>query len=208
MHVNGIDPGFANDVLPLAMTSLSQRIDEVQAHGKQARNRSLGHIEGGEFKLRSADTISRQDGRNAEPLPGRRGLSARRVAAENALPQCVRPGPVPHVFADGMDGQVNEGGEQFRRRLAYRLQLAGKALAVPVVIAPAVVQKAFQRSHDHFLRRRRHHGLRCGDPDRPTRDRCGVRSAGFPAAMVPIFRARFPRIAEPSLDFVGVRHSG
>jgi 2,4-diaminopentanoate dehydrogenase len=30
MHVNGIDPGFANDVLPLAMTSLSQRIDEVR----------------------------------------------------------------------------------------------------------------------------------------------------------------------------------
>lgn len=30
MHVNGIDPGFANDVLPLAVTSLSQRIDEVR----------------------------------------------------------------------------------------------------------------------------------------------------------------------------------
>lgn len=30
MHINGIDPGFANDVLPLAMTSLSQRIDEVR----------------------------------------------------------------------------------------------------------------------------------------------------------------------------------
>ena len=30
LHVNGIDPGFANDVLPLAMTSLSQRIDEVR----------------------------------------------------------------------------------------------------------------------------------------------------------------------------------
>ena len=30
MHVNGIDPGFANDVLPLVMTSLSQRIDEVR----------------------------------------------------------------------------------------------------------------------------------------------------------------------------------
>src|SRR6478735_6433502 len=29
MHINGIDPGFANDVLPLVMTSLSQRIDEV-----------------------------------------------------------------------------------------------------------------------------------------------------------------------------------
>jgi hypothetical protein len=29
-HVNGIDPGFANDVLPLAMTSLSQRIDLVR----------------------------------------------------------------------------------------------------------------------------------------------------------------------------------
>jgi hypothetical protein len=28
--VNGIDPGFANDVLPLALTSLSQRIDEVR----------------------------------------------------------------------------------------------------------------------------------------------------------------------------------
>lgn len=27
LFVNGIDPGFANDVLPLAMTSLSQRID-------------------------------------------------------------------------------------------------------------------------------------------------------------------------------------
>jgi hypothetical protein len=30
MHVNGIDPGFANDVLPLVMTSLSRRIDEVR----------------------------------------------------------------------------------------------------------------------------------------------------------------------------------
>lgn len=30
MHVNGIDPGFANDVLPLVMTSLSQRIDHIR----------------------------------------------------------------------------------------------------------------------------------------------------------------------------------
>lgn len=30
LHVNGIDPGFANDVLPLSMTSLAQRIDEVR----------------------------------------------------------------------------------------------------------------------------------------------------------------------------------
>lgn len=30
LHVNGIDPGFANDALPLAMTSLSQRIDELR----------------------------------------------------------------------------------------------------------------------------------------------------------------------------------
>ncbi|GAA1481239.1 diacylglycerol kinase [Gordonia sinesedis] len=30
LYVNGIDPGFANDVLPLVMTSLSQRIDEVR----------------------------------------------------------------------------------------------------------------------------------------------------------------------------------
>jgi 2,4-diaminopentanoate dehydrogenase len=30
LHVNGIDPGFANDVLPLALTSLAQRIDEVR----------------------------------------------------------------------------------------------------------------------------------------------------------------------------------
>ncbi|HEY0776028.1 MAG TPA: diacylglycerol kinase, partial [Nocardioidaceae bacterium] len=30
LHVNGIDPGFANDVLPLALTSLCQRIDEVR----------------------------------------------------------------------------------------------------------------------------------------------------------------------------------
>ena len=30
LHINGIDPGFANDVLPLVMTSLSQRIDEVR----------------------------------------------------------------------------------------------------------------------------------------------------------------------------------
>ena len=30
LHINGIDPGFANDVLPLAMTSLSQRIDEIR----------------------------------------------------------------------------------------------------------------------------------------------------------------------------------
>ena len=30
VHVNGIDPGFANDVLPLSLTSLSQRIDEVR----------------------------------------------------------------------------------------------------------------------------------------------------------------------------------
>jgi hypothetical protein len=29
LHVNGIDPGFANDVLPLVMTSLSQRIDKI-----------------------------------------------------------------------------------------------------------------------------------------------------------------------------------
>jgi len=30
LHVNGIDPGFANDVLPLVMTSLSRRIDHVR----------------------------------------------------------------------------------------------------------------------------------------------------------------------------------
>ncbi len=30
LHVNGIDPGFANDVLPLVMTSLSQRIDHIK----------------------------------------------------------------------------------------------------------------------------------------------------------------------------------
>lgn len=30
MHINGIDPGFANDILPIVMTSLSQRIDEVR----------------------------------------------------------------------------------------------------------------------------------------------------------------------------------
>ena len=30
LHVNGIDPGFANDVLPLVMTSLSQRIDHIR----------------------------------------------------------------------------------------------------------------------------------------------------------------------------------
>lgn len=30
LHVNGIDPGFANDVLPLSLTSLSQQIDEVR----------------------------------------------------------------------------------------------------------------------------------------------------------------------------------
>jgi hypothetical protein len=30
LHVNGIDPGWANDVLPLALTSLSQRIDGVR----------------------------------------------------------------------------------------------------------------------------------------------------------------------------------
>ncbi|MFL6088696.1 MAG: diacylglycerol kinase [Aeromicrobium sp.] len=30
LHVNGIDPGFANDVLPLVLTSLSQRIDRVR----------------------------------------------------------------------------------------------------------------------------------------------------------------------------------
>ena len=30
LHVNGIDPGFANDVLPLVLTSLSQRVDEVR----------------------------------------------------------------------------------------------------------------------------------------------------------------------------------
>ena len=32
LHVNGIDPGFANDVLPLALTSLSHRIDEVRVY--------------------------------------------------------------------------------------------------------------------------------------------------------------------------------
>ena len=30
LHVNGIDPGFANDVLPLVMTSLSQRVDHIK----------------------------------------------------------------------------------------------------------------------------------------------------------------------------------
>ena len=30
LYVNGIDPGFANDVLPLVLTSLSQRIDHVR----------------------------------------------------------------------------------------------------------------------------------------------------------------------------------
>ena len=30
LHVNGIDPGFANDVLPLVMTWLGQRIDHIK----------------------------------------------------------------------------------------------------------------------------------------------------------------------------------
>lgn len=30
LHVNGIDPGWANDVFPLQLTSLSQRIDQVR----------------------------------------------------------------------------------------------------------------------------------------------------------------------------------
>lgn len=30
LHVNGIDPGFANDLMPLMLTSLSQRVDEVR----------------------------------------------------------------------------------------------------------------------------------------------------------------------------------
>jgi hypothetical protein len=30
LHVNGIDPGFANDVLPLVLSSLSQRIDHIK----------------------------------------------------------------------------------------------------------------------------------------------------------------------------------
>ena len=30
LHVNGIDPGFANDVLPLVMTSLSRRIEHLK----------------------------------------------------------------------------------------------------------------------------------------------------------------------------------
>lgn len=30
VHVNGIDPGFANDVLPLVMTSLSRRIETIR----------------------------------------------------------------------------------------------------------------------------------------------------------------------------------
>lgn len=30
LHVNGIDPGFANDLLPLVVSSLSQRIDHVR----------------------------------------------------------------------------------------------------------------------------------------------------------------------------------
>jgi hypothetical protein len=32
LHVNGIDPGFANDVLPLALTSVCRRIDEVRCY--------------------------------------------------------------------------------------------------------------------------------------------------------------------------------
>jgi hypothetical protein len=32
LHVNGIDPGFANDVLPLALSSLCQRIDEIRCY--------------------------------------------------------------------------------------------------------------------------------------------------------------------------------
>ncbi|MFI0348959.1 dihydrodipicolinate reductase [Actinomadura sp. 9N407] len=30
IFVNGIDPGFANDVLPLALTSISERVDEIR----------------------------------------------------------------------------------------------------------------------------------------------------------------------------------
>ncbi len=30
LHVNGIDPGWANDIFPLQLTSLSQRIDQVR----------------------------------------------------------------------------------------------------------------------------------------------------------------------------------
>jgi 2,4-diaminopentanoate dehydrogenase len=32
LHVNGIDPGFANDVLPPALTSVCQRVDEVRCY--------------------------------------------------------------------------------------------------------------------------------------------------------------------------------
>jgi hypothetical protein len=30
LHINGVDPGFANDVLPLVMTSVSERIEQVR----------------------------------------------------------------------------------------------------------------------------------------------------------------------------------
>jgi hypothetical protein len=30
LHINGVDPGFANDILPLVMTSVSERIEEVR----------------------------------------------------------------------------------------------------------------------------------------------------------------------------------
>ncbi len=30
IHMNGVDPGFANDILPLTITSISERIDEVR----------------------------------------------------------------------------------------------------------------------------------------------------------------------------------
>ena len=32
LWVNGIDPGFANDVLPLALTGISERVDEVRCY--------------------------------------------------------------------------------------------------------------------------------------------------------------------------------
>ena len=55
LHVNGIDPGWANDVLPLALTSLSQRIDEVRV----LRDRRLLHLlparrDEGDLRLRQA----------------------------------------------------------------------------------------------------------------------------------------------------------
>ena len=112
LHVNGIDPGFANDVLPLVLSSLSQRIDTVRVS------------EIADYSTYYQPVVMRQIFGFGEPMDSRPMLWEPGVLA-------MAWGPVVRLLAAGLGVTLDEPLlEQVERRPApYDLSTASVEIA-------------------------------------------------------------------------------